>query len=354
MQAVYTAAVIGGGVGGKLSLDALTASERFRPLAVADLRLEARAEIEQRYPGVRTYSTYQELFAECPVDVVCVSTYPSSHREVALAALALPLKGILVEKPLGDTTMAGREILDAIRGKGVPVAVPHGLLVTSHSREILKRVHNGEIGRLCLVEIESDKWDIINAGIHWLNFFVALTGGEPMDYVMGMCDTGTRTYRDGMQVETVAVTYAQTVSGVRVVMQTGDYLKLMADGVQALFRLVGTQGSIEFWGWHNAYRLVNSAYPNGRLFEVPRHARSPHQIHLENLAEQIDEGRPDYTVANSSLQALELCEGAYLSHAHRCLVKLPLLDSSLPTPDDWQPGKPYGGQGGGRDGRQLP
>ena len=353
MPLVYTAAVIGGGVGGKLSLDALTASERFQPVAAADLRPETRAELEQRYPGLRTYPTHQELFAECPVDVVCISTYPSSHREVALAALELPLKGILVEKPLGDTTRAGREILAAIRKRNLPVAVPHGLLVTSHSQAILTRVRNGEIGGLRLVEIESDKWDIINAGIHWLNFFVALTGGEPMDYVMGMCDTSTRTYRDGMQVETIAVTYAQTVSGIRVVMQTGDTLKLMADGAQALFRLVGTQGTIEFWGWHNAYRLVNAAYPAGQLFEVPRHARTPHQIHLENLAAQMDAGQPDYTIAESSLQALELCEDAYLSHAHRCLIKLPLDAASLPTPNDWQPGQPYTVQGGGRDGRKL-
>src|SRR3712207_8225841 len=47
----------------------------------------------------------------------------------------------------------------------------------------------------------SARWDIINAGIHWLNFFVTLTDNEPLDYVIAQCDTTTRTYRDGMQVE---------------------------------------------------------------------------------------------------------------------------------------------------------
>jgi hypothetical protein len=37
----------------------------------------------------------------CASDVVCVSTFPPSHEEVALAALDLRLKGMLVEKPLG-------------------------------------------------------------------------------------------------------------------------------------------------------------------------------------------------------------------------------------------------------------
>ena len=62
----------------------------------------------------------------------------------------------------------------------------------------------------------------INAGIHWLHFFVTLTRNEPLDFVMAICDSSTRTYRDGMQVETMAITYAQTHSGIRVVMNTGD------------------------------------------------------------------------------------------------------------------------------------
>ena len=75
-----------------------------------------------------------------------------------------------------------------------------------------------------MVEIQCSGWDIINAGIHWLDFFVTLDAcPEPVSYVMAACDASTRTYRDGMQVETLAVTYAQTESGVRAVMQTGDY-----------------------------------------------------------------------------------------------------------------------------------
>ncbi|HET9224088.1 MAG TPA: hypothetical protein VFO07_16360 [Roseiflexaceae bacterium] len=76
-------------------------------------------------------------------------------------------------------------------------------------------------------------------------------------------------------------------------------------------------------------------------------------MHLEQLAEQIDSGMPDYRVAESSLAALELCEAAYLSAEHGCLVRLPLSQFNLPPPTDWRPGQPYVGSGGGRDGRRL-
>ncbi len=353
MQRSYTAGVVGAGAGGKLSLAALAASGRFEPIAVADIRADVRQEIETRYPGIRTFASHQEMFAHRPVDVVCVSTYPPSHREVALDALQLPLKGILVEKPLGDTYSAGEDILARVRERRLPIAVPHGLLVARHAQEILERVRNGEIGQLCLVEIQCDKWDILNAGIHWLNFFVTLAGSEPMELVMAQCDTTSRTYRDGLQVETLAVTYAQTRSGVRVVMQTGDYVKISREGKNTLFRLVGTAGMIEFWGWESAYHLLDARYPAGRLVEVEPDSRSGHQCHLEALAGQMDNGTPDYTIAESSLMALALCEAAYLSSRHRCAVALPLEQWIPPPPNDWDPGKPYDGRGGGRDGRKL-
>jgi hypothetical protein len=68
----------------------------------------------------------------------------------------------------------------------------------------------------------------------------------------------------------------------------------------------------------------------------------------------MDRNEPDYALAESSLMALELCEAAYLSHRYRCAVSLP-LSNFVPSPlTDWDPGQPYRGEGGGRDGRKLP
>jgi predicted dehydrogenase len=272
---------------------------------------------------------------------------------VTLAALQLPLKGILVEKPLGHTAASGRRLLEAIKAKNLPLAVPHGLLVRKTPLEILGRLRNGEIGEIKLVEIQNRKWDIINAGIHWLNFFVSLTGNEPLDYVMALAESSTRTYRDGMQVETTAVTYAQTKSGVRVVMNTGDEVLVNRPGKETLFRLVGSQGLIEFWGWEGAYFLLNSAHPQGQMFAPGDFSKTPHELHLEHMAEMIDSGRVEYAIPDSSLLALEIVEGAYISSRHHCKVTFP-VDQFIPPPaPDWDPGKPYGGTGGGRDGRKL-
>ncbi|MDQ3328534.1 MAG: Gfo/Idh/MocA family oxidoreductase [Chloroflexota bacterium] len=348
-----SASVVGGGTGGRLSLRALADSPLFDLAAVADLRPEVRQDLAAEYPGIETYPTHEEMFAARPTDVVCVSTYPPSHEPITLDALRLPLRGILIEKPLGHTVASGRRILQAVKARGLPMAVPHGLLAKRAPLEILERVRAGEIGDLRLVEIQCSGWDIINAGIHWLNYFVTLTANEPLTHVLACCDASTRTYRDGMQVETIAVTYAQTRSGVRVVMNTGDDVRINAEGKQFLFQLVGTRGVIEFYGWDPSYRVLNAEYPTGQTFTPEEFEVSGHRRHLETMAALIQSGAPDYSIPESSLLALEICEGAYLSSRHTCAVPFPVDEFTTPPAPNWAPGEPYSGEGGGRDGRTL-
>ena len=276
-----------------------------------------------------------------------------SHEEVAREALKLPLKAILVEKPLGHSVAAGRRILESVKRCNIPMATPHGLMVKRCPLEIIERTHNGEIGELKLIEIQSPAWDIINAGIHWLNFAVNLNGRVVVDSVLAACDKTTRTFRDGMQVETVAVTYVQMANGVRIVMQTGDTIRSNGRRSGAAFRIIGTAGLIEFWGWEPDYHLINARHPEGKLIAPEEQASSLHQRHLENLLPMIASGKTDYSLPESSLAALEICEAAYLSARHGVEIKFPLDQFEIPGPNDWEPGMPYLGRGGGRDGRKL-
>lgn len=354
MTQVYNAAVIGAGFGGHLSIKALEASERYHLVAVADVSESAREQVKTRYPTIQTFSNHHEVFEFCQLDVVCISTWATSHLEITDYAIKQSLSGILVEKPLADNYQDASNLLNKIRTKSLPMAVPHGLLVSPHVLEILNLVQSGAIGKIRLIEIQCSGWDIINAGIHWLNFAVVLLKQEPINWVMSTCDTSTMTYRDGIQVETIAVTYVQTQSGARIVMNTGDYVKTNELDKDTVLRIVGTAGSIEFYAWEPVYRIINPNYPQGNLVKVNPGIRTRHQIHLENLANQMDNRQTDYSIAESSLAALEICEAAFISSQHQCAVSLPLSDFVIPPKTNWQLGSPYKGHGGGRNGRDLP
>jgi predicted dehydrogenase len=349
-----TASVIGCGVGGRLSLAALSASPLFRLVAAADVRPDVHKSLAHDFPELQTFGSHQEMLVHCPTEVVCVSTYAPSHESIVLDALEAPtMRGILVEKPLADTAVAGRRILKAIKTRNLPMVIPHGLRTRATPLEVVDRVLRGEIGELRQIEVQCDKWDLLNAGIHWLDFCLAATGEAPITSVLAACDTSTRTYRDGMQVETVAVTYVENVNGARIILQTGDFISVNTPGKETLFRLAGARGIIEFWGWEKGYSILNAEYPAGQMIMPDEFPVFGHRRHLENLATQIRSGTPDYRLPESSLTALEICEAAFLSWQHRCQVRFPLDTFVPPVPSDWELGKPYSGVGGERDGRKL-
>ena len=102
-----------------------------------------------------------------------------------------------------------------------------------------------------------------------------------------------------------------------------------------------------------SHYLLNAEYPKGQTFVPNPLPGTAHQRHLEAMAAMVNAGVPDYAVPESSLLALELCEGAYVSSRHRCKVMFPVDRFVPPAPVAWDPGTPYSGQGGGRDGRKL-
>ena len=112
MKDIYSVAVVGAGSGGRLSMKAAAASERFALKAVADVSEAARRDVEAQFPGVSNVCrSRRRCFGNVPTDVVVVATWPPSHLQIALAALQTPLTGIVVEKPLADTYADGASIL---------------------------------------------------------------------------------------------------------------------------------------------------------------------------------------------------------------------------------------------------
>lgn len=353
MTEPLSAMVVGGGFAGRLALDALVASPRFVPVAVADNDPDTRTRLRVDFPTIAVYEDYASMYASQHADVVCISTPPAHHEAPAVAAVELRPRGIIVEKPIGHRTDSAARILAAIEQAQIPVMVPHGLVVQATAREVVERVQSGEIGELELIEIRTRRWDILSAGIHWLQLCVRLMAPDAVDHVLAICESSTRTYRDGLQVETTAVTYVEATSGLRIVMVSGDDVRTKSPDDLARFRLVGSAGQIEMAVFVEGYWLQNAQEPTGKYIEPPPLPGSAHQRIFEMLADQIDRGVPDYTLARESMTALTICEAAYVSSRHRCKVTFPFADFVPSALNDWDPGQPYDGFGGGRDGRRL-
>ncbi len=357
MDEPLRAAVIGAGTGGTLSVNALVASPLYRLVAVADGSEAARQRVLDAHPEVATFAGHEQLLADTDLDVVCVSTYAPTHLPIVRDAIEAGVRGLLAEKPLADTAADGARLLELAAARDLPLVVPHGLMSIPAAQDLATRLRTGDLGRLRLVAIECTGWDVVNAGIHWLQYALTVLGPQRIRSVLTGADTSTRTYRDGLQVETEAVVVALVDDGTRVVLHTGDALPVGVDGATCVLRFVGDAGMAEYVAWQNRFTITTG--DGQQVVEGAAGTVTGHRWHLERLAEQIRTGRRDTVVPDTSLAALELVEAAYASHRTGATVRLGdtrlgEADDGVPEPPQpWDPGRPYSGTGGGRDGRSM-
>ncbi len=352
---VLRGVVVGCGMGGSSFLKGFSEMEGFELSAVVDMSEETLARVREEYGCENLYTDYGTCFAEVKPDIVSVHTYPPSHHLVVEEALKHDPKGLITDKPLGDTVAHGRRIVELIKERGLPVQVPHGHALKPAAEQAMHRVWEGAVGTLRTVEIQCVNWDIMSAGIHWLHYFVLLIRDDPIDWVMCATESSARTYRDGMQVGTTEIAYIQTKSGVRCILHTGDEVLVNSDFSSMSYRMIGSDGVVE-WGLGrgigNSYRIQNRENPEPR--PVTPDYNQDKLKYLTVLAEQIRSGKPDYANIDASLSALELVCAAYIAGEKQVKIEFPWDDArvaALKKDEEYWPGKPYPGTGGGRDGK---
>jgi predicted dehydrogenase len=111
----------------------------------------ARAAAEQaNIPAA--VDTVDQLVERDDVDVVCVTSPPTLHREHTLAALAAG-KHVICEKPMARDTREAREMLATAERAGVVHAIDHEFRYTPARSKVKELVETGAIGemRLALV-----------------------------------------------------------------------------------------------------------------------------------------------------------------------------------------------------------
>ncbi len=316
---MLTAAVIGCGHGGYLSIDAIQNSGEFELIAATEISPVARTKVKLAVPGAALFREFRDMLDHCDPDVVCVATPTPSHFEISCEILTRTntLSGLLIEKPVAATTQDAAALAESVRRRQLPTVVPHGLLVLPTTQQIRTRVESGEIGKLVSIEVQNSV-DLLNGGIHWVVYIISLLHNDPVELVNATFSTDQQLVNDGIHVENLGKTSLRSESGVDVVLYSGTDYKPMnsripiAEQKGALFRLVGSMGTIEFAAWSNLYWIGSTDNKSGHTVRVLSvEERSYHQLFLEQLAQQIHKRSTDYQSLEYSLAALRLIEQAY-------------------------------------------
>lgn len=155
-------AAIGVGGQGMADLDVFVNHPKFQLVAMADVDENtlraAKARYGEKFPEVRIYKDWRELFEKEAgnIDSVNVATPDHMHAAAGLKAVALG-KHLYGQKPLTQNLWECRKLTEAAREKGVKTQM--GIQVSSDFTErfAVEIVHSGIIGKVKAVHSFSEK-----------------------------------------------------------------------------------------------------------------------------------------------------------------------------------------------------
>jgi len=331
--------------------------------AVADLDQERANAFAREFDVRDVYGSSEELIEKSDVDLIVVATPPAFHEEPVLAALEKG-KYVLCEKPLAHTLEVARRICEVAARFPNRLVVGHQMRFSRKFQRLKWCASNG-IGELKSAVIERHvqipamhsgsgswwgEWSVAGGGVlltqmvHEIDLMIELFG--PPQAVTAAMDTrfsGIES-EDGIEAEV-------EFEGGRTVICRGS---VNSGSFGGYFRVAGADGSVELpdrltLSSASAERSVvsrlNRALPGSRPASQSIPARltrkvlrklgldpavppSPHvNFYRKIVAAMRNQGSSPVT-AESAMQTLEFCMGAYESGISGQRVELPLEASS--------------------------
>jgi scyllo-inositol 2-dehydrogenase (NADP+) len=147
--------LIGFGLGGRVFHAPLISSAEGLELAAVFERTGNKA--AERYPGIVTYRTLEELLADASLALIVVTTPNGTHFELARQALRAG-KSVVVDKPLAVTSAETAGLIALAREKNLLLAPFHNRRWDGDFLTVEELLRAEALGRLVAFESHMDRW----------------------------------------------------------------------------------------------------------------------------------------------------------------------------------------------------
>ena len=119
----YNVGIIGYGWAATAHIEAINKTTQGQVTAIYSSRKLDDAELSAKHGGkIKSYQSLDAMLADPSIHVVDITSYPSQHRDQAVAA-ANAKKHIILEKPMANYLQEVREITAAAKSSCVPGCV---------------------------------------------------------------------------------------------------------------------------------------------------------------------------------------------------------------------------------------
>ena len=207
----------------------------------------------ERYPGITTYRSLDDLLADSSIKLVVVATPNATHFGVALRALEAA-KNVVVDKPASVTSSEIAQLMGLSGGVGLKLIPFHNRRWDSDFRTIDKVLHEKELGQIVHFESCFDRWRpgqstrawkeepdqgglLLDIGTHVVDQALALFGPP------GSVGAEVRRERDGEGANDSFTVRLDYYTGISVTVSAN----LLSTLARPRFHVRGTKGN--YWKW---------------------------------------------------------------------------------------------------------
>ncbi|HUZ26171.1 MAG TPA: Gfo/Idh/MocA family oxidoreductase [Streptosporangiaceae bacterium] len=303
-------------------------------VAVADVNVAAARELAQDLgiPGV--YDSHEEMLKAEHPDVVSICTPPSTHLEVARAAVAAGVRAIHCEKPIATSYADVLTMHELARDAGVQLTFNLQRRFEPVHRFAREQIAAGAIGTV--VSLEGYCPNLPDWGSHIVDLMLFYLGDRPPTWVMGQVDVTVNRYVYGAFAETSSLTQVKWEDGVNALIMTGREPQTPLLNIENNLGLLvqGTGGRVDARG---ARCLVHRFGADDIVFESPCSRDSsmwerrvdPAIVActaeaIADLLASLDEGQPPVLRSELGVRGAEIIFATYESSRSRRRVGLPL------------------------------
>jgi UDP-N-acetyl-2-amino-2-deoxyglucuronate dehydrogenase len=193
----YNVGIIGYGWAATAHIEAINKTTQGQVTAVFSSRKLDDAELSAKHGSpIKSYQDLDAMLADPDIHVVDITSYPSSHRDQAVAA-ANAKKHIILEKPMANSLQEVREIVAAAKSNGVSGCVCFECRFSNQFQVTKALIDEGLLGSLHYGEIDyyhgigpwygQFRWNtgkknggsaLLTAGCHALDALLMMMGNE--------------------------------------------------------------------------------------------------------------------------------------------------------------------------------
>ena len=290
------AGLVGFGLGGRVFHAPLLSSvEGVEFAAIVERSTNLAAE---RYPGLLTYRSLEEMLADTSLDLIVVSTPSGTHFEVASQVIAAG-KSLVVDKPMALTAAEIARLHELALARGVLLAPFHNRRWDSDFQTVTRLVHEGALGRLVYVESRFDRWRPVLPTTRLWKESPAQGGGTLLDHGTHLADQALALFGKPEAVSADVVRERDTASAdldandaFTVRLRYPGLMVVLGANTLSLpprprFHLRGTKGNY----WKSGLDPHEAALGKITRIEDPRWGQEPHaewgSLHLDVEGAQI-------------------------------------------------------------------